>query len=160
MCLLPGEWPAARCRKFITQTQEKWKSDDLAPLTSTTMPSCRGPLVLRVSFSPSMEYSHCKPVSRKFFDSASSLFAFSMKFPVTWFFTAVSNEGNKKISFFVCWERMCAHHVVFVLASFFKNLKNGAEIPGSKQFFSFFLQHFLLKGERVSMYFETFWRCG
>lgn len=56
------------------------------------IPSCRGPVVFNVSLSPSMEYSHCKPFSMKVFDLASSLFSFSMKFPVTWFFTAVSNE--------------------------------------------------------------------
>lgn len=55
---------------------------DPVPLTRTTMPSWRGPLVLRVS-SASLEYSHSKPFSMKVFVSASSLFAFSMKFPVT-----------------------------------------------------------------------------
>lgn len=61
-------------------------------LTSTTMPSCRGPLVFRVSLSPSLEYSHCKPFSMNVFDFASSLFSFSIKFPLTWFFTAVNNK--------------------------------------------------------------------
>lgn len=92
---------------YHTNSREKVQSDDRDPLTSTTMPSCRGPLVFRVSFSLSMEYSHCSPFSMKVFDSASSLFAFSMKFPVTWFFTAVSNEEEKSFYAYVVGKNVC-----------------------------------------------------
>lgn len=61
------------------------------------MPSCRGPVVFRVSFPPSSKYSHCKPFSMKVFVSASSFSAFRIKFPVTWFFTAVDNAQNKNL---------------------------------------------------------------
>lgn len=70
----------------------KSRSRSVPLLTITTMPSCSGPLVLSVSFSPSMEYSHSSPFSMNFFGSASSLFAFRMKCPVTWFLTAAVGE--------------------------------------------------------------------
>lgn len=127
------------------------KCEDPVPLTSTTMPSCRGPLVLRFSFSPSMEYSHCKPFSMKVFDSASSLFAFSKKFPVTWFFTAVSNEKKKKEAFYACvvGKNVCKS-CSFQLHSL--KISEILDQPSpAKQ-----LGDFPWSRERVRMYFEMF----